>query len=60
MIKKVLVLAACFVFLLAGVAQADSLQLGGSYSSIPYSRVNGTLVTEGGGSIDVSYLNGIQ
>jgi len=60
MIKKVLVLATCMVFLLAGAAQADFLQLGGSYSSIPYSVVNGNLVTEGGGSIDVSYLNGSQ
>ena len=32
MIKKVLVLATCMVFLLAGAAQADFLQLGGSYS----------------------------
>jgi hypothetical protein len=60
MIKKVLVLATCMVFLMAGAAQADFLQLGGSYSSIPFSVVNGNMVTEGGGSIDVSYLNGNQ
>lgn len=57
-LKKVLVIAACMMFLLAGAAMADTLNLGSSYSYPVYSIVNGAQVEEGGGSIDISYLNG--
>jgi len=60
--KKVLVFTACILFLATGAALADSsynLYLGGSYSSIA-SIVNGSPTTEGGGSVDVSSLNGKQ
>ena len=57
--KKILVLAACMVLLLAGAAQADILTLGSHYNSIP-SLVNGssTVVFEGGGSVGPSSWNG--
>lgn len=58
MLKKVLVIAACMMFLLAGAAMADTLNLGSSYSYPVYSIVNGAQKAEGGGSIDISYLNG--
>jgi hypothetical protein len=60
--KKILVLAICILFAFTGVMKADAseiLTLGGSFSSVP-SIVNGVAKTEGGGSIDVSYLNGSQ
>jgi hypothetical protein len=57
-LKKVLVIAVCMMFLLAGVAMADTLTLGSSYSYPIYSVVNGANATEGGGSIEISYLNG--
>ncbi len=56
-VKKVLVIAACMMFMFVGVAMADSLSLGGTFSYIP-SYVNNTKTTEGGGSIEVSTLNG--
>lgn len=58
--KKILVIAICLVFVLTGVAKADFLQLGGSYTTPIYSLLSGTPKVEGGGSIDTSYLNGTQ
>jgi len=56
--KKFFVLAVCVLFLLPGSAKADILNLGGSYT-YPIYLLNGTTpLTVGGGSIDVSYLNG--
>jgi hypothetical protein len=56
--KKILVLATCVVLLLAGAAQADTLTLGGTFTNNIFVLVNGVARTEGGGSVDVSYLNG--
>jgi len=58
--RKVLFFTACMLFLLAGWAQADDLYLGGPYSSPLYLNEGGsnTNVSEGGGSIDNSTLNG--
>jgi hypothetical protein len=55
--KKLFVLTACIVLLSAAISQADTLTLGGNFSHIN-SVVNGGQKTEGGGSIDVSYLDG--
>jgi hypothetical protein len=58
--RKVLIFTALLVFLLAGLAQADftgDLNLGGTFNSVPI-MVDGKSVTEGGGSIITSYLNG--
>ena len=60
--KKLLFIAACMFVLAAGSARADyiaDLKVGGTYSSVPFVN-NGVPTTEGGGSIDVSYLNGVQ
>lgn len=56
--KKVLVLTACMVFLLAGLAKADNLKLGGNYTHHIYGKYGTTATDAGGGSIDPSYLNG--
>jgi hypothetical protein len=62
---RVLVFAICMVFLLTGVAQADTLSIGSTFTSpiyIIYTGANGTRIqaAEGGGSIAPSYLNGVQ
>ena len=54
--KKV-ILAVCMMFLSAVISHADSLYVGGTYSNIA-SIVNGVATSEGGGSIDTSFLNG--
>lgn len=56
--KKLMLLTVCFVFLFAGVAKADTLQIGSHYTSPIYITINGVAKTEGGGSFDPSYLNG--
>ena len=56
-VKKVLVFTACMLFLMTAWAQASTLYVGGTYSSI-HSIVNDTPKTEGGGSIEVSTLDG--
>jgi len=56
--KKILILATSILLLLARAAQADTLTLGGNFTNNIYVLVNGAAKTEGGGSVDVSYLNG--
>jgi len=55
--KKMFVLTVCIVFFAAPMSYADSLYIGGIYSSIA-SVVNGSYQYEGGGSVDVSSLDG--
>lgn len=55
---KKIVLVVSMIFLLTGMANAFSLQTGGNYTSPIYSILNGTAKEEGGGSVDVSYLDG--
>jgi hypothetical protein len=58
-IKLVLFLMVAMVFLLQGWAKADTLTLGGAYSTSIHLLENGTpitAITEGGGSIDPSSL----
>lgn len=54
--KKLLGLATCVVLLLAGAAQADTLQLGSHYTPIHFTY--GGAKYEGGGSFDLSKWNG--
>jgi len=57
--KKILVLAACLTLLAAGAAQgATTLNIGGTFSHDIFMTGPGGAVTEGGGSIETSYLNG--
>jgi len=58
--KKIYVFAVCMLFLLVGVASAtDVLQIGGTYTGGIALLENGTTpLSEGGGSVDPSYLNG--
>jgi len=62
--KKILVLAACLALLTAGAAQAALLQVGSSYSGSTTDTIihmlspTSVATNEGGGSIDVSYLDG--
>lgn len=60
-VKKLLLLAAGLVALTATAAQAYQVDLnvGGNYNTI-YSVVNGSATTEGGGSVNPSYLNGTK
>jgi hypothetical protein len=58
-VKNAFILTICMVFLSAELATADTLQLGGFTYPI-YMRNGRTAVTEGGGSIEVSYLNGVE
>jgi hypothetical protein len=55
--KKIVILTACIVLLTGAVSDASSLYVGGTYSYI-YSIINGSPVTEGGGSIETSSLDG--
>ena len=55
--KVVLALVSVFLLIVSGFAQADTFQAGNTFSTI-YAVVNGVNSTEGGGSLDVSYLNG--
>jgi hypothetical protein len=57
--KKLLVLTACMVFLLAGLANADTLNIGGTYTGMTIWE-DGVLTGVGGGSVDPSYLNGTE
>jgi len=57
--KVVLALVGVFLLVLSGFAQADTFQAGNTFSTI-YAVVNGSSSAEGGGSLDVSYLNGEQ
>ncbi len=59
--KKIVTLLAVAMLMLTTRAMATTdaiLNLGGSFSHSIASLVDGTKTTEGGGSIDVSYLNG--
>ena len=58
--KKIILVAVSIVFLVAGIASADTIKFGGSYTNTIYSIVDGVQKVEGGGSIDVSYLNGTK
>ncbi len=61
--RKSIFIAVAMVFLVAGWAQADTmgtLSMGGSYTYPIYLLNGATQETWGGGSIDVSYLNGKQ
>jgi hypothetical protein len=55
--KKILVLATCMVLLLAGVGQADTLQLGTHVTWINFVK-NNNPTTLGGGSFDLARWNG--
>ncbi len=57
--KKFIILISLATALISTISQANTLIVGGLYSQIP-SIVNGEAVTEGGGSIDPSYLDGRQ
>jgi hypothetical protein len=57
-LKRASVLAAGLIFFWMASAQADILNLGGSFTYPMYLLQGTTPVTEGGGSIDPSYLNG--
>lgn len=56
--KVVLSLVGVFLMFLVGFAQADTFQAGSSFTYPIYVTVNGSNYTEGGGSLDISYLNG--
>jgi len=56
--KKLFILTACILFLFAGLAKADTLNLGGTFTYPIYILINNNPATEGGGSVDPSYLNG--
>lgn len=56
--RKVLGLTLCILLITVGWAQASTLNIGSNYSYPIYSIVNGIAQAEGGGSIDVSYLDG--
>jgi Thioester domain/PEP-CTERM motif len=59
--KLFLVLALVAVmFTVPMYASADTLQIGGTFTYPIYSIVDGNQVSLGGGSIDVSYLNGAK
>ncbi len=62
--KKIVLATASIVFLMAAMANADTLQIGGDYNSITLDgyMYQGNPITEtvGGGSILPSYLNGVQ
>jgi hypothetical protein len=59
--KKVAVFTACILFFLAGWAQAyDTLDIGSTFTYPVYSLLDGVASSEGGGSIETSYLNGVQ
>lgn len=57
--KKILAIAVCMVFVLAGALSADAstFEMGGTWTSLS-GYVNGTLKDVGSGSIDVSKLDG--
>lgn len=55
--KKVLILATCFVILIAGAALADTLTLGNHYTNIAFVE-NGVPTALGGGSFDPAKWNG--
>ncbi len=57
-IKRAAVWAACIVCLWVPWAQADLLSVGGNYTHPVYLLNNGTPLTDGGGSVEPSYLNG--
>jgi PEP-CTERM motif/Thioester domain len=63
-VKKIVFVTASIVFLMAAMANADTLQIGGNYNSITLdgymSGSNPITATVGGGSILPSYLNGAQ
>jgi len=59
--KKIIIIltfAVCMLLLIGEGAQADILDLGGSFSYPIYSIVNGGATSFGGGSVDPSYLEG--
>lgn len=59
-LKKNFVLAACILCFWVTSAQADLLNIGGSFT-YPLYMLHGTEhLTEGGGSVDPSFLNGTQ
>ena len=62
--KKIILVTASIVFLMAAMANADTLQIGGNFNSITLDgyMYQGKPITEtvGGGSILPSYLNGVQ
>lgn len=55
--KKIFGLTFCIVLLATAMSYADSLYVGGTYSSIA-SMVKGSATTEGGGSVSASSLDG--
>jgi hypothetical protein len=57
-LKKTSVLAACILCFWVASAQAEMLNVGGSFTQPMYLLRGTTQLTEGGGSIDPSYLNG--
>ena len=59
--KLFLVLALVSVmFAVPMYANADTLQIGGTFTYPIYSIVDGNAISLGGGSVDVSYLNGAK
>lgn len=57
-LKKTFVLVACILCFWVASAQADLLNLGGHFTYPLYLLHDGVPLTEGGGSIDPSYLDG--
>jgi hypothetical protein len=58
--KKIVLVAASIFFLMAGVANADKLDIGGTYSTDIKIVYNAGYRTETGGSIETSFLAGTQ
>ena len=57
-IKRAAITAVCILCFCVPWAQADILSVGGSYTYPVYLLHNGSPLTDGGGSVDPSYLNG--
>jgi hypothetical protein len=58
--KKIFILSLCFLAFASGVSYATTVDyyVGGNYNNI-YGYTNGASSVEGGGSVNISYLNGV-
>jgi hypothetical protein len=59
-LNKIFFILAVLVFSCTGISKADTLSMGSIFTYPIYSIVNGKATTEGGGSTEISYLNGVQ
>ena len=58
--KKIMALAVIMLFQFTGLATADTLTVGSTFTYPIYSIVDGAAIAEGGGSIYPAALNGVQ